>query len=52
MEDKELNKGLISDSGIIEDAHTKQAKIFVFLCDIIAICLIALGVIAFIKGNF
>ena len=43
---------LISDSGIIEDEHTKQARIFVFLCDIIAIILIVLGLIAFIKGNF
>lgn len=43
---------LISDSGILEDEHTKQARIFVFLCDIIAIVLIALGLIAFIKGTF
>jgi hypothetical protein len=43
---------LISDSGILEDEHTKQARIFVFLCDIVAIVLIALGLIAFIKGTF
>ncbi|SDH29577.1 hypothetical protein SAMN05421493_101162 [Pseudobutyrivibrio sp. 49] len=42
---------LISDSGLTKDARTKQAKIFVLLCDILTIALIVLGIIAFIKGG-
>ena len=42
----------ISDSGVIQSNKTKQAKIFVFLCNFISLGLLILGVIAFIKGNF
>ena len=42
---------LISDSGLTQDAHTKQARIFVLLCDILTIALIILGIVAFIKGG-
>lgn len=42
---------LISDTGLTKDAHTKQAKIFVLLCDILTIALIVLGIVAFIKGG-
>ena len=51
MKNKEEKDILISDFGLSKDAHTKQAKIFVLLCDIITIALIVLGIIAFIKGG-
>ena len=51
MANKDKNDLLISDFGITEDAHTKQAKIFVLLCDIVTISFIILGIVAFIKGG-
>lgn len=51
MKKKEEKDILISDAGLTKDAHTKQAKIFVLLCDILTIALIVLGIIAFIKGG-
>ena len=51
MKNKEEKDILISDVGLTKDAHTKQAKIFVLLCDILTIALIVLGIIAFIKGG-
>ena len=42
----------ISDSGIIESNKTKQARIFVFICNVLTLALAVLGLIAFIKGNF
>ena len=52
MGNKDLNSKLITDDGLIFDDKTKQAKIFVFLCNFISLGLLILGVIAFIKGNF
>ena len=52
MTTKENKDSLISDSGIIENAHTKQARIFVGLCHVVSLILIVLGIIAFYKGNF
>ena len=51
MKNKEKKDILISDSGLMKDAHTKQAKLFVLLCDFLTIALIILGIIAFIKGG-
>ena len=52
MGNKDLNSKLITDDGLIFDDKTKQARIFVVICNILSFCLIVLGVIAFIKGNF
>lgn len=52
MGDKELKSKLITDDGIINDGKTTQARIFVFLCNFISLCLAILGFLAFIKGNF
>ena len=51
MKDKEKKDILISDTGFTKDAHTKQARFFVLLCNIVTIELIVLGIIAFIKGG-
>ena len=51
MGEKELKSKLITDEGIIQDNKTVQSKLFVFLCNVIALCLTVLGIIAFIKGN-
>ncbi len=42
----------ISDSGVIQSNKTKQARRFVFLCNIITAALAILGLIAFCKGFF
>ncbi len=52
MADKNNKDTLISDSGIIENNKTKQAARFVALCDLIAVGLIALGLIALVKEYF
>ena len=51
MESKKKDDKLITDAGIIENNQSKQAHRFVFLCDIISIALVILGIITFIKGN-
>ena len=52
MGDKDLKSKLITDDGIINDGKTTQARIFVFLCNLISLCLAILGLLAFIKGSF
>ncbi len=51
IKEKKNKDILISDSGITKDIHTKQARAFVLLCNILTIALIILGLIAFIKGG-
>ena len=43
---------LISDSGIIESNKSKQTLRFVLLCDILAVALAILGIVAFVMSNF
>ena len=52
MEHKHGTDTYISDTGIIEDNSTKQARFFVGLCHTLSLLLAILGIIAFIKGNF
>ncbi|SDB29270.1 hypothetical protein SAMN02910298_01428 [Pseudobutyrivibrio sp. YE44] len=52
MAEKKHKDALISDSGIIESNKTKQSIRFVALCDVLAVALIVLGVVAFVKGYF
>ncbi|MBQ7147722.1 MAG: hypothetical protein IJR96_03110 [Pseudobutyrivibrio sp.] len=52
MSEKKHSDEFISDSGIIESNKTKQARIFVFICNVLTLALAVLGLIAFIKGNF
>lgn len=42
----------ISDSGLMEDNNTKQARRFVFMCNVVTLVLAVLGLIVFIEGNF
>ena len=52
MKNNDMNNNLICDSGMIENVKTKQARLFVTLCNIVSIGLIILGIVAFVKGTF
>lgn len=41
----------ISDSGVIQSNKTKQARRFVFLCNLLTLILAILGIIAFFHGT-
>ncbi len=51
-EKKNNHKVYISDSGLMEDNNTKQAHLFIFLCNILTAVLAVIGLIAFVQGNF
>ena len=52
MAEKKKVDELITDSGVIVDKHTVQARYFIFLCNILTFALAILGIVAFVKGNF
>ena len=49
---KHQDKNLITDSGIIEDSKARKSRLFVFLCNVITVCLVILGVAALTNGLF
>ena len=50
-EDKHKNV-LISDDGITTTRKHIKVNLFVFLCRAVSLALAALGILAFVKGNF
>lgn len=52
MAEKNNSDSFISDSGIIVSNKTKQAKTFVFICNVLTLILAVLGFITFVIGNF
>lgn len=52
MAEKKNSDSFISDSGIIVSNKTKQAKTFVFICNVLTLILAVLGFITFVIGNF
>lgn len=51
MIEKAKVETFISDSGIIENNKTKQARRFVFICNVLTLILVILGILAFFNGT-
>ena len=44
----EQNEHLITDSGLVENKHIKRTRIFCFICVVISVVLVILGVGAWV----